>query len=359
MYSKIITRMGLVAIAAATFFMFEPRVQQTAAADAPVPANPLLEKWTGPYGGLPPFDKVKVSDFKPALEAAMAENLKEIEAIANDPAKPTFANTFVPLEKSGDTLSRVSTIFGIWSSSMNTGDFPAIQQEMQPKLAAHGDKIIQNAKLFRRIEAVYKGSEYKKLNKEQQRLVKVYYDNFVHAGAALDPAKKARLAEVNQQLATLYTKFNQNLQGDESGVYMVIDHKESLAGLPQSVIDAEAEAAASKNMPGKWIVRNTRSAIEPFLTYSDRRDLREKAYRMFIMRGDNGDARDNKQNIKDILKLRAERAHLFGLPTHAHWMLQTKMAKTPENAMKLMLQVWPAAVARVKEEVADMQALAD
>jgi len=359
MLSKIFTRIGLVALAAATFLMFEPRTENAAAAGAPAPPNPLLEKWQGPWGGLPPFDKVKVTDFKPALEAAMAENLREVDAIANDPAKPTFANTFIPLERSGDLLNRVGTIFGIWSTSLNTGEFPAIQQEMQPKLAAHADKIIQNAKLFARIEAIYKGSEMKKLNKEQQRLVKVYYDNFVHAGAALTPEKKARLAEINQQLATLYTKFNQNLQGDESGVYMVIDHKENLAGLPQSFIDSAAEAAVSKKVPGHWVVRNTRSAIEPFLTYSQNRDLREKAYKMFISRGENPGERNNIQNIKSILKLRAERAHLFGLPTHAHWMLQTKMAKDPENAMKLMLQVWPAAVARVKEEVADMQALAN
>jgi len=357
---KIITRMGLIGLAAASFFMFEPRVENAASADGVAPAdNPLLQKWQGQWGGLPPFDKVKVSDFKPALEAAMAENLKEIDAIANNPEKPTFANTFIPLEKSGDTLNRVNTIFGIWSTSLNTGEFPAIQQEMQPKLAGHSDKITQNTKLFARIEAVYKGAEYKKLNSEQQRLVKVYYDNFVHAGAALTPDKKKRLGEINQLLASLYTKFNQNLQGDESGVFMVVDRKEDLAGLPQSFIDSAAEAATSKNMPGRWIVRNTRSAMEPFLTYAENRGLREKAYKMFISRGENPGERNNIDNIKKILKLRAERAHLFGLPTHAHWMLQLKMAKDPENAMKLMLQVWPAAVARVKEEVADMQALAN
>ncbi|MFL6375698.1 MAG: M3 family peptidase, partial [Pyrinomonadaceae bacterium] len=153
--------------------MFEPRMQSAAAADmaAPADANPLLEKWSGQWGGLPPFDKVKVSDFKPALEAAMAENLREIDAIANSRKKPTFKNTLLALEKSGDTLNRVTTIFGVWSTSLNTGEFPAIQAEMQPKLAAHSDKITQNTKLFKRIEAVYKGSEMKKLNPEQQRLV--------------------------------------------------------------------------------------------------------------------------------------------------------------------------------------------
>ncbi|HEV7699099.1 MAG TPA: M3 family metallopeptidase [Pyrinomonadaceae bacterium] len=362
MFQQTFARLGLIALAGAAFFMFEPKVPRTdAAVDAVATpaANPLLTKWSGPYGGLPPFDKINVSYFKPALEAAMVENLAEIDAIASNKAAPTFENTFVPLEKAGDTLNRVGVIFGIWASNMNTPDFQPVQAEMQPKLAAHNDKIVQNGALFKRIEAVYNSPAKKRLTIEQQRLVRVYYENFVHAGAALDPAKKTRLAEINQELAGLFTTFNQNLQGEESGVYMVIDHRDSLAGLPQSLIDSAAEAAASKNMPGKWIIRNTRSSVDPFLTYSDRRDLREKAWRMFIMRGDNGDARDNKEPIKKILKLRAERAHLFGLPTHAHWILQQKMAKDPENAMKLMLQVWPAAVARVKEEVADMQALAN
>ncbi|MBV9242044.1 MAG: M3 family peptidase, partial [Acidobacteria bacterium] len=360
MYSKVLTRSGLVALAAVMFFMLEPRVQNAAATDTPSDpaANPLLEKWSGQWGGLPPFDKVRVSDFKPALEAAMAENLKEIDTIANNPAKPTFDNTFVALEKAGDTLNRVQTIFGIWSTSMNVGDFPAVQAEMQPKLAAHGDKIIQNAKLFSRIQAVYKGPEMKKLNSEQKRLAEVYYDNFVHAGAALTPDKKAKLADLNQQLAGLYTKFNQNLQAEETQV-MVLDRKEDLAGLPQSFVDAAAETAKAKGSDGKWAIQNTRSAIEPFLTYAENRDMREKAYRMFIMRGDNPNEHNNKETIRQILHLRAQRAALFGLPTHAHWILQQKMAKNPDNAMKLMLQVWPAAVGRVKEEVADMQALAN
>src|SRR5262245_10201120 len=159
-------------------------------------SNPLTEKWVGPYGGVPPFDKIKVADFKPALETAMAENLAEIDAIANNPAAPTFENTFVPLEKSGDTLSRVSVLFGIWSNNKNSKEFEPVQAEMQPKLAAHYDKITQNAALFRRIAAVYSSPDTKKLNAEQQRLVKVYYDNFVHAGAKLDSASKERLAKV-------------------------------------------------------------------------------------------------------------------------------------------------------------------
>jgi peptidyl-dipeptidase Dcp len=322
----------LIAITVAFGFMFMTDLSTESVAAETADHNPITDKWVGPYGGLPPFDKVKVADFKPALEAAMAENLAEIDAIANNPAAPTFENTFVPLEKSGDTLSRVQVLFGIWSNNKNSKEFEPVQAEMQPKLAAHYDKITQNAALFRRIAAVYNSPDTKKLNAEQQRLVKVYYDNFVHAGAKLDAASKERLAKVNQELAGLYTKFNQNLQGEEGELFVLIDKESDLAGLPQSLKDAAAEAAKSKGKTG-WMIRNTRSSTDPFLTYSENRGLREKVWKMFVSRGDNGDARDNNATITQILKLRAERAKIFGLPTHAHWILELRMAKTPENAV--------------------------
>jgi peptidyl-dipeptidase Dcp len=345
-----------VAFAAGSALFMNDRTE--AAGEMSADANPLLEKWTGPYGGVLPFDKVKISDFKPAMEQAMADNLAEIDKIANNPAPPTFENTFVPLEESGDELNRVQTLFGVWSSSLNTAEFQPVQAELQPKLAAHYDKITQNAALFKRIETVYKSPAAKKLTTEQQRLVKVYYDNYVHAGAALAPAKKTRLSEINQQLAGLYTKFNQNLQGEEGELFVQIDKESDLSGLPQSLKDAAAQDAKSKGKTG-WIIRNTRSSTDPFLTYADNRNLREKVWKMFVSRGDNGDSRDNNSTITQILKLRAERAHLFDLPTHAHWIVSMKMAKDPAAAMKLMEGIWPAAVARVHEEVADMQALAD
>ena len=319
--------------------------------------NPLLEKWNGPYSGVPAFDKVKVSDFKPALETAMAENLKEIEAIANNKEAPDFKNTIEALENSGGTINRVSAVYGVWSSTMNTGDFQAVEKEMEPKLAAFRDKITQNEKLFQRIEAVYNAREKTKLTPEQQRLTWVYYDNFVRAGAKLDPKAKKRLAEINQQLAGLFTKFSQNLLADEGSVSYL--KEQDLAGLPQWLRDAAAASAADKDRKGEWAILNTRSSVEPFLTYSDRRDLREKIWRTFSNRGDNGDEHDNNKTITEILKLRAERAKLIGYPTHANWRIANSMAKTPEKAMELMEQVWPAAVARVREEVADMQAIAD
>ena len=321
--------------------------------------NPLLEKWTGPNGGVPPFDKIKIADFKPGLEAAMEENLAEIIRIANDPAAPTFENTIAAMVRSGKTLDRAQTIYGIWSSSMNNDEFSAVENEMEPKLAAFSDKIVQNENLFKRIEAVYNSPEKAKLSAEQQRLSWIYYTNFIRAGARLDAKSKTRLSEINQSLAGLFTNFSQNQLADESGRTLVLESDADLAGLPQSLRDAASNNAERRKLSGKWVISNTRSSIDPFLTYSDRRDLREKAWRMFVNRGDNGDEHDNNKIITEILKLRAERATLLGYKTHAHWRLENSMAKTPERAMELMESVWKPAVDRVHEEVADMQALAD
>jgi len=320
--------------------------------------NPLLQKWQGQYGGIPPFDKVKVTNFKPALEAAMAESLADINKITANKQSATFENTIAAMERSGQTLDRVNTIYGIWSSSMSSDDFQPVETEMAPKLAALQDKITQNAKLFQRIAAVYNSPAKKKLTAEQQRLTWLYHTNFVRAGAKLNAASKKRLSDINQQMAGLFTRFNQNLLADES-LFMELKNEADLDGLTQSVKDAAAAAATGKNLKGSWLIKNTRSSIDPFLTYSNRRDLREKAFYMFINRGDNGDKNDNNAIITDILALRAERAKLLGYATHAHWRLEDAMAKTPERAMQLMESVWPAAVARVTEEVADMQAIAN
>jgi peptidyl-dipeptidase Dcp len=321
--------------------------------------NPLLAKWEGPYGGVPPFDRVQIPLFKPALEAGMTEELAEINKIANNPAPPDFENTIVALEGAGQALDRVQTLYGIWGATMASPDFQAVQREMAPRLAAFYDQITQNEPLFKRIEAVYNSPAKAKLNPEQQRLTWLYYTNFVRAGARLNPDAKKRLSQINQQLAGLYTKFSQNVLAEETDQFLVLKSEDELAGLPQSLRDAAAAAAETKKQPGTWVIMNTRSSIDPFLTYSDRRDLREKAWRMFVNRGDNGGEHDNNAIITEILQLRAERAKLLGFPTHAHWRLENSMAKTPEKAMELMEAVWKPSVARVHEEVADMQALAD
>jgi peptidyl-dipeptidase Dcp len=320
--------------------------------------NPLLAPWTGAYGGYPRFDLVKVEDFKPALEAAMAENLREIDAIADNPAPATFENTIVALERSGQPLARVDMIYSIWGSNLSTPAYQKVQDEMDPKLAAFNDKIVQNPKLFARIDAIYNSPEKARLTPEQQRLVWIYWDNFTRSGAKLDPKAKARVGEINQRLATLYAKFSQNLQADEAGWITYLGPND-LAGLPDSVKAAAAAAAEAHGHKGEWAITNTRSSMDPFLTYSDRRDLREKVWRNYYSRGDHKDAHDNSAIITEILKLRFERSQLLGFKTFADWKLDDKMAKTPAQAMDLMLKVWPSAVARVHQEVADMQAIAD
>lgn len=207
--------------------------------------NPLLAEWKGPYGGVPPFDKVRVSDFKPALEAAMQDNLGEIDAIANNSDTPNFQNTIAAMERAGTEFIRVKSIYDVWSSSMNTGDFQAVQTDMDPKIAAFTDKIIQNEKLFKRIESVYNSPEKSQLSPEQQRLIWFYYTNFERNGARLDPTAKAKLLEINQQLAKLYANFSQNLLADEAGHILYLQEKD-LSGLPQSIRDGSGNCRAKR-----------------------------------------------------------------------------------------------------------------
>lgn len=321
--------------------------------------NPLLAEWSGPYGGTPAFNKVRVELFEPALEEAMDMRLRETEQIANADAAATFENTIAALEKSGDTMERVQRIYGIWSGNMSTPEFRAVQRKMAPRLAAFSDKIVQNERLFKRIEAVYNSPEKSKLTAEQQRLVWLYYTDFVRSGARLGKKDKEKLSDINQKLAALFTKFSQNVLADETDQMLVLEHENDLAGLPLSVKNAAAEQANEKGVKGKWVIANTRSSVDPFLTYSGKRALREKAWKMFVSRGDNGDDHDNNKVITEILKLRRERAKLLGYPTHAHWRLENTMAKTPERALALLEAVWRPAIARVHEEVADMQAFAN
>jgi peptidyl-dipeptidase Dcp len=337
-----------------------PAPTPTAADAKPAPtASPLLPEWTGPYGGVPPFGRVTVADMKPALDAAMADKLANVERIAADTSPPTFDNTVAALERAGKMLDRVSAVYNIYTSTMNDDAMQSVQREMAPKLAALRDKILQNSRLFQRISAVYAVREASGLTPEQQRLVWLDFTNFSRTGAKLDDAAKKKLFDMNQRLAALYTAFSQNVLAEEGTQMLVLEKEADLAGLTPELRDSAAAAAAARGKSGQWAIVNTRSSVDPFLTYSTRRDLREKAWRMFTMRGDNGDAHDNNQNIAEILKLRAERAQLLGYPTHAHWRLEDSMAKTPERAMQLMEAVWKPAVARVHEEVADMQAIAD
>jgi len=321
-------------------------------------SNPLSAPWTGPYGGVPAFDRMNLADLKPAFEAAMAENLREIDAIAAATEPPTFANTIVAMERTGRAMDRVETYYGIWSSNLSSPEFRTIQTEMAPRLAEFRSRITQNTTLFARIKTVYDSPAKASLRPDQQRLVWLVYDRFARDGAALTGAAKERHAAINSRLAELQTRFANNVLADEEG-YVTWLTKDQLAGLPESLVKSAAAAAAERGRKDAWAITNTRSSMEPFLTFSSERALREKVWRTYYARGDNGDAHDNNALIAEILALRNERAHLLGYDTYAAWQLDNKMAKTPARAFALMDAVWPAAIARVHEEVADMQAIAD
>jgi peptidyl-dipeptidase Dcp len=317
----------------------------------------LLQPWTGPYGGVPPWNLVRTEEFVDAFDAAIAMAQKDVEAIANDSAAPTFQNTIVALEKSGRALDRLESIFWVYASNLNVGPVPDIERVVAPKLSEYSDSVYQNSKLFERIEAVYKSDA--KFTVAQKRLVDDLYKTFVRRGAKLSDSDKAKLSQINTRLARLFTDFSQNVLEDEKGYVTWIDNQDDLAGLPDSVVAAMANAAKDRDKPGQWAITNTRSSMDPFLTYADNRALREKVWRNYYSRGDNADKHDNNKLITEILNLRAARAKLLGYPSHAHWRLDDTMARTPEATMDLMMKVWPKAVARVKEEVADMQAVAD
>lgn len=323
-----------------------------------VPANPLLAEWTGPYGGVPAFDAMDLADLPAALDAGMAEELREIEAIASNPEPATFENTIAALERAGGTLSRVFTYYGIWSSNMSSPEFRAIQRDYAPRLSEHGTRITQNDALFRRIQAVHEGGEMATLRPDQRRVVQLIYDGFARNGATLTGEAKARYAAINERLAHLHTAFANNVLADEEG-YVTYLAEDQLGGLPPSFVRAAAAAAAERGRDGEFAITNTRSSMDPFLTFSDERALRERVWRTYYSRGDNRDEHDNNAIIAEILELRDERVGLLGYDTYAGWRLEDRMAKTPERAFDLMMAVWPAAVARVHEEVADMQAIAD
>ena len=322
-------------------------------------SNYLTDEWSGPYNGVPAFDKVNIIDFIPAVEFALVQKKLEIDKIVKNPTPATFENTIVALEKTGQTLKRVQAVYYVWVSNMATKELDSIQSVLEPRFASFADSVYQNTELFKRIETVYLDKKYQSLSEEEQRLIWRYYTSFNLAGAKLNSENKTRVAAINQKLASLYTQFSQHQLDDESSKYLVVDDPIAMQGLSPSFVASAAEKAKSKGLSNAWIISNTRSAIEPFLRDCTNRAFREKAWRMFVNRGDNGDKNDNNAIIPGILALRAERAKLMGYPTHAHLRLADKMAKTPENALNLLMSVWPFAISKVREEVSDMQKIAD
>ena len=320
--------------------------------------NILLQKYAGPYQGVPQFDKVTLADLEPALDIAIADNLADIDAIANNPEKPTFENTIVALEASGDALNRLFPYYGIWANNNSSPEFRKLQGKLLQKFSVMSSKITQNKALFERVQAVYKSDEFKSLTAEEQRITWMRYNGFARNGATLSGDEAKRYAEINMELSGLHTKFGNNVLADEEN-YVVYLTKDQLAGLPKSYISAAAAAAKARGQEGKYAVTNTRSSMDPFLKYSEERELREQVWNNYYNRGNNVGENNNRDVISQILKLRHERIQLLGYENYAQWRLEDRMAKAPENAIELMNKVWPAAIARVKEEVADMQAVAD
>lgn len=338
---------------------------------AAVTESDLLRPWPGPFGGVPPWNLIDQAEFVDAFKQAISLALADVDQIAQNPAAPTFENTVVALEAAGDALLRLQTVFSVYASNLNLGPMPDIQRVVMPMLSEYEDSVNQNAALFARISAIYEdGAAMEALSASEQRLMDHLYKAFVRNGARLGVEDKQRLSKINTRLASLFTDFSQNVLDDEQDYVTWIDNEEGLKGLPESFVASLQSTAAERAnkttktwgggaTSGRWAVANTRSAMEPFLTYCDNRALREKVWKTYYNRGDNGDEHDNNAMIAEILKLRAARAKLLGYETHAHWRLEPQMAKSPQAAMDLMMKVWPKAVARVKEEVADMQKIAD
>jgi peptidyl-dipeptidase Dcp len=324
--------------------------QQKEAPAAPAP-NPFFEEWTTPFG-IPPFDRIRNEHFVPAFEEGMKRHLAQIDAIVNDPAAPTFANTIEALEASGALLTKVSSVFFALNGAHTDEGKEAIAKEMAPKLSVHNDSILLNDKLFLRVKAVWEKRDALKLAPEQAMLLKKTRNDFVRNGADLYPEKKEELKKVNKELSGLTVQFGQNLLKENNAFILVLDKKEDLAGLTDDIVAAAAQAAQERKLDGKWVFTLDKPSWIPFLQYSTRRDLREKIYTAWMLRGDNGNTQDNKKVLSRIAALRVKKANLLGFPTYAAWVLDDNMAKTPKEVYDLLNRLWTPALAKAKADAA-------
>jgi peptidyl-dipeptidase Dcp len=323
---------------------------------AQTPRAELLQPWTGPYDGVPPWDKVTPAKLREAMMEAMDLARADVAAVANNPEAPTFANTMVAMELWGAPLDRIVNIYSVMTGNIGGEAYDAVDTEMSPLLSAFFDEINFNEPLFQRVKTVADNADAMGLSAQQKRLAERSRDSFIRSGANLDAAGKAELGRINTALSTAFTRFGQRVVADEN-TWTVIPNEAGVAGLPASNKAAAAAAARSRNLQG-WAIVNTRSDVDPFLTFADDRALREQVWRKFVNRGDNGGANDTNAIIAEIVALRDQRAKLLGYRNHAELRMQDTMAKTPAAAMSLMNRVWAPAKARVAEEVADMKALA-
>ena len=349
-----------------TALLFIVSCQQESKMDPNI--NPFFQEWNTPYE-VPPFLDIKDEHYMPAYEQGMKENLEEIDVIVNNPEAPTFANTIEELERTGKLLSKVGRVFSNLASSNTNPKLQELQRELSPMLSAHYDKISLNEGLFNRVDAIWQNRENLDLTKEQTKLLNDTRKGFVRSGALLSEDQKERISEINSKISGLSTSFGQNLLAETNGFELILEASD-LEGLSDGVIAAAADAASQKmdsaesdeekdKYKDKYVFTPHRSSMYPFLTESTRRDLREKLYNSYVMRGDNNNDTDNKKIAAQIAKLRAERAQIMGYKTHAHFILDDNMLKTPEEVYDLLNKLWKPAVKRAKVEVADMQAVAD
>ncbi|MCI9867993.1 M3 family metallopeptidase [Rhizobium skierniewicense] len=317
---------------------------------------PALTEWNGP-NGLPRFEAVKDEDFAGAFDAALAAHDAEIDEIAGNADEPSFANTIIALETAGDSLSRVSALFWNKAGAHTNPDIQALEREIAPKMSRHYSKISMNAALFARVDALWEKRDTLGLNGEELRVLERHWKGFVRSGAKLDRPEQERLAAINEELAGLGAKFGQNVLADEKGWKLILSSEDELAGLPGFLRDSMESAAREHGEDGKFAVTLSRSIIEPFLTFSERRDLREQAFKAWVARGENDGETDNRETVKRTLALRNEKATLLGYANFAAYKLDNTMAKTPDAVNSLLMQVWEKAVARAGEEEAELAAV--
>ena len=316
--------------------------------------NPFLGKYTTPYG-IPPFEQIKVEHYKPAFVKGMEEHKKEIDAIVNNKKTATFENTIAALDRCGELLNKVASVFYGQNSACTSDEMQAVSREISPLLSQHSDDITMNAALFQRVKYVYDHQSEEKLDKEQKKLLEETYKSFVRSGANLDADKQEQLRKLNQEISMLQLTFGQNMLAETNAFQLVIDNKDDLAGLPQNLIASAAEVAKERGLDGKWVFTLHNPSVMPFLQYSDRRELRERMYKGYISRGCQGGKNDSREVVKKLVKARLEKARLMGYEDYASMALDNRMAKTSEAVYELLDQVWHPALDKAKEELADIQ----
>lgn len=321
-------------------------------------SNPFFKPYDT-YLGIPDFDKIKPEHYLPAFKAGIAQHKAEMQVIIENPEAPTFANTIEAMEYSGELTTKVASVFYNLTGADTNDQLQAISKEVSPMLSSASDDVLLNDKLFQKVKAVYDARDSQNLSTAQAKLLEDTYKSFTRGGANLNEADKTTLRALNDQIGKLSLEFGDNLLAETNAFEIVIDNEADLSGLPKDVISTAAATATKRGHEGKWVFTTSRPSITPFLTYADNRELREKIYKGYIMRGNNDNANDNKTILAKMAALRAERAQLMGYKTHAHFVLEERTAKTPENVYELLNKVWPAALGQAEAEVATMQELID